>query len=119
MSLQVGQKLWYVPNDKRWGKEQEIEVTKVGRKWANVGYLGRIDIETLSVDGRGYSSPGQCYLSREEWERNEVLSDAWWEFKELIKKTNKRPEGITIESIEQAKRLLGLDAASGGEGGII
>lgn len=56
--LQVGQQLWYVPNDSRRGEARFVTVTQVGRKWAQISPTSRISIETLAVDAGRLSSPG-------------------------------------------------------------
>ena len=49
--IKTGQKLWFVPNYAQgFGKEREVTVGKVGRKWADIG-AHRIDAETLRADG--------------------------------------------------------------------
>lgn len=106
--VEVGQKLWKVFHDKRRGDPCEVEVVKVGRKWATLNrYHGRIDLETLSVDGGGYSSPARCYLSREVYELERSTEIEWAKLKsELLYKS--RPADVTIENIKQARNLLGL-----------
>lgn len=83
--LKVGQKLWFVPSYGRRAKPYEVEVVKVGRKWAYINGRRRIHIESLVVDGGDYQSPGCCYLSKEEHEY-EVLFDRTLEkFKDKVK----------------------------------
>jgi len=78
--LSVGQKLWFVP---RRGEAQEVEVIKVDRKWAYISGSRpdlRVDVETLSADGRGYSSPGQCHMDREAYELDVTRRKEWSEW---------------------------------------
>lgn|SRR5262245_22715503 len=111
MNLQVGQRLWYVSRDSRYSTNREVEVTRLGRKWA---YLDgnercRIDIETLTVDGGEYISPGRCYLSREEYEAERVLYSAWGRLQRDLRDHDRSPEGVTLEDIKQARALLRLE----------
>jgi len=103
--LKVGQKLWYVP---RRSAPYEVEVTKVGRKWATVGEgyrAERIDLETWYADGRGYSSPGRCYLSQEDYVTELDLSRLWAHLQREIQ-YSRCPGGVTINDIKQAMELL-------------
>lgn len=108
--LHVGQKLWYVPNGygNRRPDPYEVTITKVGRKWATVGESWRqerIDLETLQADGKGYSSPGCCYLSRELYEA-EVERQALWSILTRKIQHTRCPDEIGIEDIKQAMQLL-------------
>ena len=104
--LSVGQKLWFVP-DRHFGQPREVTVLKIGRKWAAISERGdRIDIETLVVDGKGYSSPGRCYRSREGYETIAAANAAWDALMRDLRNTYQRPRGLTVEDIEQARRIL-------------
>lgn len=108
IKLQVGQKLWYVSI--RHGESHEAVVTKVGRKWATIGEGWRaqlIDLVTMQADGKGYSSPGRCYLSREAHEMERARSDTWSRFVNVVKYKN-CPAGVTTDDIKQAMQLLKL-----------
>jgi len=104
VTLQVGQTLWHVPSGRR-GLASEVTVLKVGRKWADIGYGRRISIEDLSVDGGQYCSPGRCYLSKAEHDKEVELNSAWGKFSELMRYAN-RPEGVRLSQIENAARSL-------------
>lgn len=108
MKLEIGQKLYLVYSDSRRGNSREVEVEKVGRKWAELsGYGGRVSIEDLSIDGgAGYSSPGRCYLSQEDYEGVLLLNKSWRDFTEDLKY---RPAGITVDIILQARIVLGME----------
>jgi hypothetical protein len=103
--LTVGQKLWFVPYQRRV-EAHEVIVEKVGRKWASIGYY-RINIDTLKVDGGQYSSPGACYLSKEAYEAEIKLNQEWDAFRRLVD-ANYAPKGITIERIKEAINILGI-----------
>lgn len=111
MGLEVGQKLWLVLS-RNSSHQQEVTVTKVGRKWATLdhGYRPyRIDKESMEVDGGQYMSPGRCHLSRDEYERAKKRGDDWSSLLSAIRNRWSPPPRATSESIAEARKLLGLD----------
>ena len=109
MQLQVGQKLWFVPSSD-YKKPCEVEIKKIGRKWAHTEQhcqVLRIDVETLRPhedDGMG-----QCYLSRDAYEAKQAIDAAWRELTKAIESQRWRsPDGVTVEKIAEARKLLGL-----------
>ena len=102
MKLKVGQKLWYVPNNR--GGQHEVTVIKVGRMWAHVGthvgIRGRIDMETLIADGGGYGSPGRCYLSQEHYNSELRRVRKWGELCQAMRLFNNPPKHITVDDID-------------------
>jgi hypothetical protein len=112
--LIVGQTLWFVyynsySNSPRPGCE--VTITKIGRKWIGLNNGHRVDKHTLYADGRGYSSPGRCYPSREHHETQVEIRKAWRDFSNSIDPRNP-PDGASLESIAQAIRLLNLENAA-------
>lgn len=107
MELTVGQKLWFVPKYRY--SPYEVEIKKIGRKWIHTESNSRnlrIDAETMTAhdaDGNG-----MCYLSREDYEARQELSMAWRNFSDDIRKTYRVPNGVTVEKIAEARKLLGL-----------
>lgn len=104
MKLEVGQKLWYVPNSSR-DNQQEVTIQSIGRKWAKVCYVGNVDINTLEVDVGNYSSPGKCYLSQEEYDNYMTVLIAWRNFTNKIQSYN-IPKGMTQEKIDIISKLI-------------
>lgn len=104
--LQVGQELWYVPADSRHhDRSHAVTVVKVGRKWAHLNsYYGKIDIETLWLDGGKYSSPGRCWASKEAWEAEQHRHRVWYDFQRRL--THTPPDGVTVDTIEKIKSML-------------
>ena len=100
--LSVGQKLWYVPNH---GEAREIEVTKVGRKWATTPARRglRVDVNTLSADDAGYS-PGRCYLDREKYETEQARQAEWWNLYRCLSASP--PAHMTLEDIREIRAKL-------------
>lgn len=105
MTLTVGQQLYYVPSQRR-AEPGFVTVTKVGRKWAEIGPNRRVNMETMALDGGGYSSPGTCYLSKEEHDAEVELRDTWARFRELMDGCYGVPDGIRPSQIENAARAL-------------
>jgi hypothetical protein len=63
--LIVGQELLFIGNSYSNHKKVrgKVKVTSVGRKWAEIKgvYTGRISLDSLHADGKGFNSPGICY----------------------------------------------------------
>jgi hypothetical protein len=108
--LTVGQVLLFVPADNRWSGPYEVTVEKVGRRWATMSRgCGRVDINTLIVDGAGYSSPGRCYLSREEWESRRRADAAWKALCRHMERARwKAPDHLNAADIAKAAEALGI-----------
>lgn len=107
--LQVGQKLWYVPRHRGSGKPREVTVKKIGRIWAELDYGGRINIDTLEADGGQYPSPGRCYLSRADYERENYRERLWTALKGRLDRRYRAPADISADRIIQAAEILGVD----------
>src|SRR5690348_1248446 len=106
--LKVGQKLWCVPYH-RYGQPCEVTVVTIGRVWATIeGYRQgtRIDKRTLHMDGGQYSSPGRCYLSREEWDIAKEEDNLWHAFYQNVRDKSNKPRGLTADHIREAAKLL-------------
>ena len=97
----VGQTLWFVPSDLRWNQPYEVKIEIVGRKWMTLSNSRRIDIDTMRCEGFG-----MCYLSKEAYEEDIALGEAWQKFKRRVDLTWNAPKGATIEAIRQAEKLL-------------
>jgi hypothetical protein len=109
--LERGQKLLYVGSVYGSNRTQRTEVTvvSVGRTWAQIEgpFCGRLDMETLVVDGRGFGSPGTCYLSREHYQQQEGPKLAWNSLRAAM--GNTMPNGVSYENVVAAAKLLGID----------
>lgn len=108
MALQVGQELWMVPSEARYRDQARlVRVEKVGRKWADLDCYGRVNMETMALDGGGFSSHGRCYVSKEAWEAEEKRATAWRILSNEIGRMWQAPDCVTIETMEQIRKLLG------------
>lgn len=109
----VGQELYFewCRYSSRNGHGEAVTITKVGRKWLELSNGHRVDKIRLVADGRGYSSPGTAYLSREEREAQVRLQDAWRRLR--VQMASVPGNGVTAERVAEAAKLLGLhgDAA--------
>jgi len=109
---EVGQRLWW-ERIARWGEcDQEIEITKVGRKWLTVWTVGehshefgRLNAETLSLKMNS-TPPGRVWISREECETRRALERAWRSLREAIGYLPTRT--ATVEGVHKAAAILGL-----------
>lgn len=99
--LQVGQELWFVHRERRSGAPFTTKVTKIGRKWAQLDSHYRIDVATMVADGGQYTSPGRCWISREEWEAEVARNEAWWKLRRMIERQYDPPAGLSTEQIGQ------------------
>lgn len=102
----TGQKLCWVFSESRRGEPCEVEILRVGRKWLELSNRQRVDRETLRADGRGYSSPGRCFQSREEYERINLRAKAWDRIRRRITERWHPHDSVDMESMLQAERLL-------------
>lgn len=109
-NLVAGQELYFVPGIRRTAAPYTVTVKSVGRKWAKLeGYLGRISLETLEVDGGDYSSPGKCWVSAALYEKTAARRKAWDALRAHIREAYSPPENITTRQIDEVLRLLGGD----------
>lgn len=103
MTLKQGQTLWYV--SERWSGARsdgcEVTVVKVGRIWATLKSGERINKDTLCMADWG----GYCYLSREHYEEQRRVKDAWHR---LQARMTTPPPGVTEANIIKAAELLGV-----------
>lgn len=108
--LEIGQKLWCVPSGRR-GEPHEVTITKVGRLWAKINdrRYTRIDVNTLYMDRGVSSSPGRCYLTREEWETEVEEDKIWSAFHSRMLGKYSKPRGLTADRIREAAKLLGFE----------
>ena len=100
--LKVGQKLWLVPSHKYYGPAREVEIEKVGRKFANITGRKRIFIGSLVVDDES----GKCHLSREAFEADQLRQSAWSKFRTDLSYYKYRLHDATIEEIQKARAIL-------------
>ena len=108
--LKAGQELYLVPSRNR-GNPRRVVIEKVGRVWATLaGYgEGRIDMDTLLVDGGDYSSPGVCYLSEEDYLKQKAKSRLWEKIQREVSNTY-RPK-IGYESMMIIADNLGINTS--------
>lgn len=107
-NLKIGQRLWYVPSNRK--KEQaEVVIEKLGHKWFTLvsKHYVRYDVETLGSDTH-YGAKDCLHLSREAYEAGIGLSKALDDFKAAVRRL-RDADGITLEQINEVRRVLGLE----------
>lgn len=105
-NFQVGQSLYLVPNRGcGYRCSGVVSISKVGRKWATLDNDSKMDLQTLDIDGGGYSSPGKCYLSEQEYIEYKEKKDYWLRLRNKIPIS---PPACTLETLKQVAALLGL-----------
>lgn len=82
-------------------------IAKIGRRWITLSGANpyRFDAETMALDGRGYSSPGRVYVSRNEYECSAEAYAAWVDLMQRL--SHQPPKGMSAERIREiAEELL-------------
>ena len=103
----IGQKVYF---KSIYGGGYLMTVASVGRKWGRLcgppGY--RFDLETGHVDGGVYASPGQVYLSKDEYQEAVELRNMWADFRRAVNLTPLPDSGVSKDDIMKAAESLGL-----------
>ena len=105
MDFKIGQKLWFQNRDTRC-TSYYVTISKIGKKWIYAD-LHKINKDTLVVDGERYSSPGKCYESKEEYERQNKLDKEWHILRNQIERINWKIE-ITSDVMFTIRKLLNI-----------
>jgi hypothetical protein len=71
--------------------------------WAHT----RIDLETLVADGKGYLSPGACYLSQREYLDELEITRVWSAL--MRKLTYDPPKGVTPDRVRELAKEFGIE----------
>lgn len=106
--VSIGQTL-FQPNPRTSGY-REYKVIKIGRKWISFEDGRRCTIDTLLLDCGGYA-PQKLYVSVEEYEAGRKLQAAWSDLCRDVQRI-RRPEHLTVEGINEIRRMLGLQVLS-------
>lgn len=91
-------------------------VSKVGRRWANFKRDGftrelkedRFDMEDMTIDSAGFTSPGRVFRSEEEYAAEGRRQALWREFQQRIGRLYNLPPKITAIDILKAADALGF-----------
>jgi hypothetical protein len=109
MKFEVGDTLWfYYDGNNGHRDDKEVTITKVGSCWLYLCNRHRVDKKTLIADGKGYSSPGKCYLSKKDCDDELALIKEWGLLRRNIGACYNPPKDISLEIVKQAREILGL-----------
>ena len=118
MAVKVGDRLFVAIAVRRSGVVDStywVTVTKVGRRWAEFQREGlgwrhaehRFDLDTMRLDGAGFSSPGRVYPSEEAYRTETRLNELWSELRNRFDRLYMRPDGVDEIRILKAADALG------------
>ena len=83
-------------------------VEKIGRKWATLsGHHPKMDIETWTLWGGQYASPGSCYRNEKEYKDKVLISKTWAEFRSRL--AYLQPPNVTVQRIREIAKEFGID----------
>ena len=102
--MKAGDKLFAVT---KYHGNHHVTIQRVGRKWAYPAKYERwkIDVAT-GVIFDGWWEVGRVYESEEAWNLKKAAEVAWYKFRH---KVNSHADPVTIEAIQQAAEILGID----------
>lgn len=104
-NITVGQTLYYAPER---GEPRTVKVTKVGRRWAYLdGTTRRVALDTMVVHDGGFAW-GTCFLSEDDYQSMTETRKAWRSLRDRVSRFA-IPEGVTLNDINAAAKLLKLD----------
>jgi len=119
--LKVGDTVYLVPEYGYQKFEGEYVVTKVGRKYTYVTRVTKPELQgrafappeyRLFVDDMGkwkiYDQYGSVFESKSSYENKTALHFAWMALYNQMRGKMNVPTGVTIESINEAKKMLNL-----------
>lgn len=117
LPLTLGQRCWFVPTSRWDGEARYVTVVRLGSKWAYLDQRDglRVSIQTGELDRSelGNSLAGVLYASQEEHAQVTSVRAAWEHLAQHIRARgmfSRMPQGLTFERIEEARKLLGIEA---------
>lgn len=111
--MNVGDKLWFVPTDRRdkEGPGKELILTKIGREYVysqDKGMLYKISKKDLRVvDNRG-SYEGKCYVSTDAYTLEKLRQSEWKKIHNWMERQWFAPSEVTLNDVLQIQVLLKL-----------
>lgn len=112
-TFEEGQELVYVPcriGNQSAREHRVVRVVKTGHKWIYISNGQRICRQSLRADGGNYSSPGRCYWSLEDYQKERDTITAWDALKTSVRNQQSVPAGLTSDQIQRAMKMLGFRA---------
>lgn len=107
----VGDELYFVNGSRK--ENRTIKIKAVGRTWvtldvAHETYRFAIDDAGMNVVIPNYGDIGACYFSEQAWLDEKALDAAWGGLRAAVSGAYNKPNGVTVESIAEARKLLGI-----------
>ena len=92
------------------GRNQNIEIESVGRKWAKIKGRARwrLDLASRCV-WEGDLDVGWCYESEATFDAECMRVAEWSRLVRLVGSTYIAPSGVTVEDMDAAAKLLKLE----------
>lgn len=109
MQLKVGDAVVITNPYSRTGRLTDATVTKVGHKWVHFSTGQRAKVGSTQID-KDTGVGGVIYSSKQEFEETQALNKAWGDLKRAITNNWDLPNGVTLEAIAEASRLLKLES---------
>lgn len=111
----VGDELFFVHRSR--SEKRAVKIKAVGRIWvtldvAHETHRFAIDDAEMNVMIPNYSGIGRCYFSEKDYLEEKALDVAWTSFRHAISGAYCKPKGATVESIAEARKLLGIDGGA-------
>jgi len=106
MEYTVGQKVWF-ESTARYINSREMSVTRVGRKWVEIG-VHKIEKGSNRLIGFDGNTIGTLHVSKEEAEAAKKLESEFSRLKGEVSTLWSTPNGVTLEKIAQVREILGL-----------
>lgn len=100
--LKVGQPVWVIGSEGRDIRKRTV--IKVGRKWVYLNNSSRFD-DSFQIDGEGYSSPGEVYLT-EKGAIDKKEKERLWHTVTKLTRSFYPPESLNLDDIRQIVDLL-------------
>lgn len=109
MQLKVGDKVVITDPYSRTGRLIDATVQKVGSKWVHFSTGQRAKVGSKHID-KSTGIGGMIYSSKQEFETEQALNKAWGDLKRAVTNNWNLPDGVTLEAIAEATRLLKLES---------
>lgn len=105
----VGDELYFVAS--RRTANRMVKIKAVGRIWVTIDVANEVHHFAINDAGMevmipSYGSVGKCFVSEQAWLDEKALDVAWSALRAAVSGAYCKPEGLTVESISEARKLL-------------